>query len=92
MRISQAQRQRTKENPLVLGPFSELSIRNLKGSLGPKNRVVGRSDRDWETRIIVALFFFILLWNFFSFFWANDCFLKVGLLERIAVTALRITH
>ena len=44
MRISQAQRQRTKENPLVLGPFSELSIRNLKGSLGPKNRVVGRSD------------------------------------------------
>jgi hypothetical protein len=44
MRISQAQRQRTKENPLVLGPFEQLSVRNLKGSLGPKNQVVGRAD------------------------------------------------
>jgi hypothetical protein len=44
MRISQAQRQRTKENPLVLGPFGQLSIRNLKGNLGPKNLIVGRSD------------------------------------------------
>jgi len=46
MRISQTQRRRTKENPLVLGPFSQLSIRDLKGSLGPKNRVVGRSDTN----------------------------------------------
>jgi len=40
MRISQTQRQRTKESPLVLGPFDQLSIRNLTGSLGPKNKVV----------------------------------------------------
>jgi len=40
MRISQTQRQRTKESPLVLGPFDQLSIRNLIGSLGPKNKVV----------------------------------------------------
>jgi hypothetical protein len=44
MRISQAQRQRTKENPLVLGPFDQLSVRNLRGSLGPKNQVIGRAD------------------------------------------------
>jgi hypothetical protein len=46
MRISQTQRRRTKENPLVLGPFTQLSIRDLKGSLGPKNRVVGRADTN----------------------------------------------
>jgi len=40
MRILQTQRQRTKESPLVLGPFDQLSIRNLTGSLGPKNKVV----------------------------------------------------
>ena len=34
------QRQRTKENPLVLGDFSELSLRYLQGTLGPLN-VVG---------------------------------------------------
>lgn len=44
MRTSQQQRQRTKENPLLLGSFSQLSIRNLKGSLGPKNQVIGRAD------------------------------------------------
>ncbi len=44
MRSSQAQRQRTQNDPLVLGPFSQLSIRNLKGSLGPKNQVIGRAD------------------------------------------------
>lgn len=44
MRTSQQQRQRTKDNPLVLGSFSELSIRNLTGSLGPKNQVIGRAD------------------------------------------------
>ena len=40
MRILQTQRQRTKESPLVLGPFDQLSIRNLTGTLGPKNKVV----------------------------------------------------
>jgi hypothetical protein len=38
------QRQRTQNNPLNMGQFSELSLRNLKGNLGPKNQVVGRSD------------------------------------------------
>jgi hypothetical protein len=38
------QRQRTQDNPLNMGQFSQLSIRNLKGSLGPKNQVVGRRD------------------------------------------------
>lgn len=49
MRTSQAQRQRTKENPLVLGPFSQLSIRNLTGTLGPKNQVVGRADTNFTS-------------------------------------------
>jgi hypothetical protein len=47
MRVSQTQRQRTKENPLVLGPFSQLSIRNLKGTLGPKNQVIGSADTNF---------------------------------------------
>jgi len=34
-----SQRQRTKENPLVLGDFSRLSLRYLTGTLGPKNEV-----------------------------------------------------
>ena len=33
------QRQRTKENPLILGNFSELSLRYLEGTLGPLNQV-----------------------------------------------------
>lgn len=33
------QRQRSKENPLVLGTFSELSLRLLTGTLGPLNQV-----------------------------------------------------
>lgn len=44
MRTSQQQRQRTKNDPLVLGSFSQLSVRNLTGTLGPKNQVIGRSD------------------------------------------------
>jgi len=39
-----AQSQRTQANPLVLGTFSETSLRYLRGSLGPKNIVVGRAD------------------------------------------------
>jgi len=44
MRNSQQQRQRTKEDPLVLGSFSQLSVRKLTGTLGPKNQVIGRAD------------------------------------------------
>jgi len=44
MRNSQQQRQRTKEDPLVLGSFGQLSVRKLTGTLGPKNQVIGRAD------------------------------------------------
>jgi len=40
------QRQRTQNNPLNLGSFNQLSLRNLKGSLGPENKVVGRADTN----------------------------------------------
>lgn len=43
-RLQTTQRQRTKENPLFLGEFRQLSIRALKGSLGPENKLIGRSD------------------------------------------------
>lgn len=39
-----AQSQRTQNNPLDLGTFSSTAIRRLRGSLGPKNQVVGRAD------------------------------------------------
>lgn len=38
------QRQRTQNSPLNLGTFNQLTLRNLKGSLGPENRVIGRAD------------------------------------------------
>jgi len=44
MRNSLAQRQRTKENPLNLGSFSQTSLRYLRGTLGPKNQLVGYRD------------------------------------------------
>jgi hypothetical protein len=44
MRNQSTQRQRTQKNPLNLGTFSQLSLRYLKGNLGPENRLVGRSD------------------------------------------------
>jgi hypothetical protein len=44
MRSSQPQRFRTQDNPLFLGTFNQLSVRSLKGSLGPVNQVVGRAD------------------------------------------------
>ena len=44
MRNQSTQRQRTQKNPLNLGTFSQLSLRNLKGNLGPENKLVGRSD------------------------------------------------
>ena len=50
MRNAIAQRQRTKENPLDLGSFSATSLRYLKGSLGPKSKVVGYKDTAFESR------------------------------------------
>lgn len=44
MRNQSTQRQRTQKNPLNLGTFRQLSLRYLKGNLGPENRLVGRSD------------------------------------------------
>lgn len=40
------QRQRTRNNPLVLGNFTETAVRYLKGKLGPENKLVGRADTD----------------------------------------------
>lgn len=45
-RISPSQRQRTQKNPLVLGPFSQTALRELTGTLGPLNQVVGRADTN----------------------------------------------
>lgn len=38
------QRSKTKNNPLVLGTFSQTSLRYLHGTLGPLNKVVGYAD------------------------------------------------
>jgi len=51
-RLSTTQRQRTQNNPLTLGPFNQLSIRLLTGTLGPVNKVVpngygGGSYNHW---------------------------------------------
>jgi hypothetical protein len=44
----QSQRQRTQNNPLNLGLFSVTSTRLLRGTLGPRNQVVGGAD-TWNT-------------------------------------------
>jgi hypothetical protein len=44
VRNSTIQRGRTRNNPLNLGTFSQTSLRYLKGSLGPQNQLIGRSD------------------------------------------------
>lgn len=44
MRVSSQQRQRTQDNPLVLGTFSTTSLRYLRGTLGPQNKVIGYKD------------------------------------------------
>ena len=41
-----AQDRRSLNNPLNLGTFSSTSLRYLKGSLGPKNRLVGYADTN----------------------------------------------
>jgi hypothetical protein len=43
-RSQETQRQRTQNNPLVLGSFDTLALKYLKGRLGPLNQVVGRAD------------------------------------------------
>lgn len=49
MRNSTAQRNRTQNNPLDLGTFSQTSLRYLKGTLGPKNQLVGYKDSSLES-------------------------------------------
>lgn len=44
-----AQSQRSISNPLVLGTFSTLSLRYLRGRLGPQNKVVGRADTNTQS-------------------------------------------
>lgn len=47
MRTNQStQRERTQNDPLNMGQFNQLAIRNLKGSLGPKNQVIGSRDTN----------------------------------------------
>jgi hypothetical protein len=48
-RSQEAQRQRTQKNPLVLGSFDTLSLKYLKGKLGPLNQVVGRADTSQQS-------------------------------------------
>jgi hypothetical protein len=43
-RSSVGQPQRTQNNPLNLGTFSQTTLRYLKGTLGPQWKVVGRAD------------------------------------------------
>jgi len=43
-RNSVTQPQRTQSNPLVIGTFSQTSLRYLKGILGPQWKPVGRAD------------------------------------------------
>lgn len=45
-RGQEAQRQRTQNNPLVLGAFDTTSLKYLKGKLGPLNQLVGRADTN----------------------------------------------
>jgi hypothetical protein len=48
-RSQEAQRQRTQNNPLVLGSFDTLTLKYLKGRLGPLNQVVGRADTNQQS-------------------------------------------
>lgn len=43
-RSQTTQRQRTQDNPLNLGTFGQTTLRHLRGSLGPENKVIGRRD------------------------------------------------
>lgn len=46
-RSTVTQQQRTQKNPLMLGSFSSTAIKYLRGSLGPKNQLVGSAD-TWD--------------------------------------------
>jgi hypothetical protein len=48
-RSQEAQRQRTQNNPLVLGSFDTTSLKYLKGTLGPLNQLVGRADTSQQS-------------------------------------------
>ena len=48
-RGQETQRQRTQNNPLVLGSFDTTALKYLKGSLGPLNKVVGRADSNQQS-------------------------------------------
>ena len=48
-RSQEAQRQRTHNNPLVLGSFDTTSLKYLKGRLGPLNQLVGRADTSQQS-------------------------------------------
>ena len=48
-RSQEAQRQRTQNNPLVLGSFNTTTLKYLKGRLGPLNQLVGRADTSQQS-------------------------------------------
>ena len=48
-RGQETQRQRTQANPLELGKFGRLTIKYLRGTLGPLNQVVGRADTNSQS-------------------------------------------
>lgn len=48
-RSLEGQRQRTQNNPLVLGNFDTTTLKYLKGQLGPLNQLVGRADTQQQS-------------------------------------------
>lgn len=48
-RGQETQRQRTQNNPLVLGTFETTTLKYLKGKLGPANQLVGRADTGQQS-------------------------------------------
>jgi len=48
-RSQETQRQRTQNNPLVLGSFDTTTLKYLKGRLGPLNQLVGRADTSQQS-------------------------------------------
>ena len=48
-RSQESQRQRTQNNPLVLGSFDTTALKYLKGRLGPVNQLVGRADTNQQS-------------------------------------------
>lgn len=48
-RSQESQRQRTQNNPLVLGSFDTTTLKYLKGRLGPLSQVVGYADTSQQS-------------------------------------------